>query len=68
MVVNNLLPKERERKRNNRQGSKSRQASKPKYDGPQGGKGTTKNQILHQSREACQLKRGEVKPIKLKPR
>jgi hypothetical protein len=61
-------PIERERKRNKGQGSKFKQASQPKWVGSQGGKGTTKNRILHQSCEACQLKRGEVNPIKLKPR
>jgi hypothetical protein len=43
------------------------QASKQlkRRDGPQGGKGTTEHQTLHQSYEAYQLKRGEINPIKL---
>ncbi len=42
------------------------QASKqPNTSGPQGGKGTTNNQTLHQSHEAKQLKRGEVNLMKL---
>jgi hypothetical protein len=46
----------RKRKRNKGQGLKSRQASKPKQGGPQGGKGTTKNRTLHQSHGAYQPK------------
>jgi hypothetical protein len=38
----------------------------PNKGGPQGGKGATKNQTLHQSHEAHQLKKAEANP-KLKP-
>jgi hypothetical protein len=42
------------------------QASKePKRGGPQGGKGTTKNQTFHQLHEAYQLMGRDVDPIKL---
>jgi hypothetical protein len=49
-------------KRKKKQGARTKvQASKqPKRGRPQGGKGTTKNQTLHQLREAYQLKRGKV--------
>jgi hypothetical protein len=41
------------------------QASKqPNKGGSQGGKGTIKNQTLHHSHEANQLKKGEVNLIK----
>jgi hypothetical protein len=50
--------------RENKQGARTKvQASKqPKRSRPQGDKGTTKYQNLHQLLEAYQLKKGEVNP------
>ncbi len=68
------MTEQKERKRNKGQEPKSMQASSPKEAGhkeereplrTQEGKGTTKNQTLHQSHEAYQLKRGGGNPIKL---
>jgi hypothetical protein len=56
-----------------RKGEKMKQGSRievqankqPNTSEPQGGKGTTNNQTLHQLHEANQLKRGDVNLMKL---
>jgi hypothetical protein len=71
--MNETLPNFIERK-HRRKGEKRNQRARievqaikqPNKGGPQGGKGATKNQTLHQSDEANQLKKGEANP-KLKP-
>jgi hypothetical protein len=58
---------ERERKRNKVQGPESRHTKEPQRGEPHDGKETTKYQNLHWSHEAHQLKKGDVKLIKIKP-
>jgi hypothetical protein len=51
-----------ERKRNKGARTKVEEYKQPKRGHPHRGKGTTKNQNLHESYEAYLLKKGEVNP------
>ncbi len=50
------------REKETRDKDQSSASKQPKWGGPQGGKGTTKNWTLYKSHESCQLKKGEGKP------
>jgi hypothetical protein len=64
----NLIKRKHPRKgQEKKQGPRTKvwASKQPKRGGPQGAKGTPKNQTLHQLPEEYQLKRHEVNPIKL---